>query len=133
LLAITTKSRYAVSALVELALRGATSPVPIGEVARRREIPVQFLESLFSTLRRGGVLRSQRGVGGGYCFARRPEEVTVLAVVELLEGPLGAERPPPGSVWADLLDAARNVLGATTIADIAQREASAAGAPMYYI
>ena len=64
--------------------------MPISELARRRDIPVQFLEQLFAALRRAGVLRSFRGVNGGYLFARRPETITVLEVVELLDGPLGA-------------------------------------------
>ena len=91
MLAITTKSPYAVKALTELARRGSASPVPIGEIAKARDIPVQFLEGLFATLRRAGILQSQRGVKGGYTFARPPGEVTVLEVVELLEGELGAE------------------------------------------
>ena len=65
--------------------------MPIGELARRRDIPVQFLEQLFATLRRAGVLKSQRGVKGGYTFARAAGEITVLEVVELLDGPLGRD------------------------------------------
>jgi Rrf2 family protein len=72
MISITSKSPYAVRALAELARMGAEAPVPIGELARRREIPVQFLEQLFAVLRRAGVLRSQRGVKGGYAFAREP-------------------------------------------------------------
>ena len=71
---------------------GGEGPVPIGELARRRDIPVQFLEQLFAVLRRAGVLRSQRGVKGGYAFARAPADITVLEVVELLDGPLGGGR-----------------------------------------
>ena len=89
MLSITTKSPYALSALVELYRLRDACPVPIAELARRREIPVQFLEQLFATLRRAGVLRSQRGVKGGYSFARPADEVTVLELVELLDGPLG--------------------------------------------
>ena len=91
MLVITSKSPYAIRALAELARRGGDSPVPIGEIARAREIPVQFLEGLFATLRRSGILQSQRGVKGGYSFARKPGEVTVLEVVETLEGALDAE------------------------------------------
>ena len=65
LLSITSKSPYAVRALCELTMCGASVPVPIGELARRREIPPQFLEGLFATLRRAGILQSQRGVNGG--------------------------------------------------------------------
>ena len=122
-------------ALTELARSGGAAPVPIGEIARRRDIPVQFLEGLFATLRRAGILHSQRGVKGGYSFARSPEEVTVLEVVEALEGRLGAETgtSDAGDVWAEAIDALRLKLQATTIADVAQREARAAGASMYYI
>jgi Rrf2 family protein len=129
-LAITSKSPYAVRALAELARSGGAGPVPIGEIARRREIPVQFLEGLFATLRRAGILQSQRGVKGGYSFARAPEELTVLEVVEALEGSLGAEAT---GVFFDAVAALRSQLGAVTIADVAAREAKAAGAAMYYI
>ena len=130
MLAITSKSPYAVRALAELARSGGAGPVPIGEIARRRDIPVQFLEGLFATLRRAGVLTSQRGVKGGYSFARAPEDLTVLEVVEALEGALGAEAT---GVFADAVAALRAQLGAVTIAEVAAREARAAGAAMYYI
>jgi Rrf2 family transcriptional regulator, cysteine metabolism repressor len=132
-LVITTKSPYAVRALVELARRGSDVPVPIGEIARARDIPVQFLEGLFATLRRSGILQSQRGVKGGYAFARPPSEITVLEVVELLEGELGGDAPDAGPVWVEAIEAVRGVLGGNTIADLAEREAQAAGAQMYYI
>jgi Rrf2 family cysteine metabolism transcriptional repressor len=130
MISITTKSPYAVSALVELHRHGNSAPVPIAELARRREIPVQFLEQLFATLRRSGVLRSQRGVKGGYSFARPATEITVLEIVELLDGALGSDAK---GVFADAALATRDVLGGATIADIAEREARAAGAPMYHI
>jgi Rrf2 family cysteine metabolism transcriptional repressor len=130
---ITTKSPYAVRALAELARRGQATPVPIGEIARARDIPVQFLEGLFATLRRAGVLQSQRGVKGGYSFARPPTEITVLEVVELLEGELGSDASANGAVWTDAVEAVKSVLGGSTIAEVAEREAQAAGAPMYYI
>jgi Rrf2 family transcriptional regulator, cysteine metabolism repressor len=133
LLAITSKSPYALSALVELARTGGSAPVPIGEIAKRRNIPVQFLESLFATLRRAGILQSQRGVRGGYSFARPPAEITVLEVVELLEGELGADAEKSGPIWTETVDAVKAVLGAATIADVAEKEARAAGAAMYYI
>src|SRR5919201_2248199 len=127
MLSITTKSPYAVRALAELARSGA-GPIPIGELARRRDIPVQFLEQLFATLRRAGVLRSQRGVKGGYLLARDPSEVTVLEVVELLDGPLGRDAE---GILAEAAAAARSVLEATTIADLVERETREAGIAMY--
>jgi Rrf2 family protein len=130
MISITTKSPYALRALTELARAGNAAPVPIGELARRRDIPVQFLEHLFATLRRAGILRSQRGVKGGYAFAREPGEVTVLEIVELLDGPVGAGAQ---GIFADAATAARDVLGGMTISDVVAREAQAAGAAMYHI
>ena len=130
MLSITTKSPYAIRALAELARTGGAGPVPIGELARRRDVPVQFLEQLFAVLRRAGILRSQRGVKGGYAFAREPGEVTVLEVVELLDGRLGAEAE---GIFAEAAAAARGVLAKTTINDVVERENQAAGATIYYI
>ena len=137
MITITSKSRYAVLALAELARLGAVpggQPVPIAELARRRDIPLQFLEQLFATLRRGGLLQSQRGVKGGYSFTRDPGEVTVLNIVQLLEGEFDAEAAEAGSaVWPKAVAALREVLSSTSIADVVQAEDKSAGAQMYYI
>ena len=130
MISITTKSPYALQALAELGRSGGDGPVPIGELARRRDIPVQFLEQLFATLRRAGVLRSQRGVKGGYSFARTPAEITVLQLVELLDGPLGADTE---GVFGDAATAARDVLAKTTVQDVIEREARESGSAMYHI
>ena len=130
MLSITSKSPYAVLALAELGRSAGSEPVPIGGLARRREVPVQFLEQLFAVLRRAGVISSQRGVKGGYRFARDPSGVTVLEIVELLDGPLGRDAE---GVFADAASAARTVLEQTTIADVIERESREAGASMYYI
>jgi DNA-binding IscR family transcriptional regulator len=119
-----------VAALAELGRSSGAAPVPIGELARRRNMPVQFLEQLFAVLRRAGVINSQRGVKGGYRFARDPSEVSVLEVVELLDGPLGRDAE---GVFGDASQAARAVLEQTTIADVIEREARDAGASMYHI
>jgi Rrf2 family cysteine metabolism transcriptional repressor len=129
-ISITSKSPYAVLALAELARSGGPDPVPIGELARKRDVPVQFLEQLFAVLRRAGVINSQRGVKGGYRFARDPSSVTVLEVVEMLDGPLGRDAEGP---FADAAAAARKVLAETTIADVLERELREAGASMYHI
>jgi Rrf2 family transcriptional regulator, cysteine metabolism repressor len=130
MISITTKSPYALSALVELYHHGDRGPVPIAELARRRDIPVQFLEQLFATLRRSGILRSHRGVKGGYTFARPGTEITVLEIVELLDGRLGGDAD---GIFAEAATAARTVLAKATIADVLEREQRAAGAQMYYI
>jgi DNA-binding IscR family transcriptional regulator len=130
MISITSKSPYAVLALAELARSSAGQPVPIAEIARRRDVPAQFLEQLFAVLRRAGIISSQRGVHGGYRFAREPSTVTVLEVVELLDGPLGRDAD---SVFEEAAEAARKVLSGTTIADVLARELHDAGASMYHI
>ncbi len=104
--------------------------MPLAELARRRDIPAQFLEQLFAVLRRSGLLRSQRGVKGGYSFARPANEITVLELVELLDGPVGYGAR---GVFEQAAAAARSVLSSWTVADVADAEASAAVAPMYHI
>ncbi len=139
MITISSKSRYAVQALAELARQGALPggrPVPIAELARRRDIPLQFLEQLFATLRRAGLLKSQRGVKGGYVFQRDPSEVTVLEIVQLLDGQFDAEAAAAGGtnqVWSTAVEALRNVLKETSIADVLAQETQASGAQMYHI
>jgi Rrf2 family transcriptional regulator, cysteine metabolism repressor len=131
-ISITSKSRYAVVAMAELA-RSGERPMPIKELAERRNIPEQFLEQLFSTLRRDGLLLSQRGVKGGYTLARPPEQITVIEVVQALDGKIGAEADEAGGIWKEGVESLRDVFSRTTIADIARREADEVGAGMYYI
>ncbi len=132
MISVTSKSRYAVLALAELARTGAT-PVPIAQVAERRGIPVQFLEQLFSTLRRSGILTSHRGAKGGYTLARPPEQINVLEVVQALDGVVGQEGKEAGGIWEEGVEALRSTFRATSIADIARREAEEAGAGIYHI
>ncbi len=90
-------------------------------------------------MRRAGILQSQRGVKGGYSFARAPEEVTVLEVVETVDGRLAAGPPvDPGragaeSVWNEARTRLAELLGAVTVADVVDREARLQGAPMFHI
>ncbi len=132
MISITSKSRYAVVAMAELA-RSGQRPVPIKELAERRGIPEQFLEQLFSTLRRAGLLTSHRGMKGGYTLSRPAEEITVLEIVQALDGKVGQEADEAGGIWADGVSALRKVFGQTTIAEIARREEAEAGSGMYYI
>jgi len=134
---ITTKSRYAVRALVELAEQSEENggqPVPLSRVANSRQVPMRFLEQLFARLRRAGVVRSHRGVAGGFSFARSPDEITVLEVVQLLDGPLGASlcALPQGcerreycavsDVWLQVKQATEAVLAQVTIGQLTARE-----------
>jgi len=144
---VSSKSRYALMALVELDLRtrGERRPVRLADLAAERRIPEQYLEQLFATLRRAGVLAGHRGVGGGFTFARRPDRVSVLAVVEALDGapdfePSAREDSDPwerataGAVWRAAGDAYQDVLAHTTVSDLAERELQlGAGGPAYEI
>jgi Rrf2 family cysteine metabolism transcriptional repressor len=118
--------------MAELARTGQ-GPVPIKELAERRDIPEQFLEQLFSTLRRAGLLTSHRGVKGGYTLARPAEEINVLEVVQALDGKIGQEADEAGGIWADGVGALRKVFSRTTIAEIARRETEGSDAGMYHI
>jgi Rrf2 family protein len=138
-IAITEKSRSAVLALTELARRGSSAPVPILEVAEARGIPLHFLEQLFAGLRRAGILQSQRGVKGGYSFRRAPAAITILDVVETVDGRIGSPAGAAGSVegtesvWAEARATLAELLGALTIADMVEREARIQSAPMFHI
>ena len=111
-------------------------PVPILEIAEARHIALHVLEQLFASLRRAGILRSQRGVRGGYSFARPAPDVTVLDVLECVDGPL---RPEPNAVapgeciWHDAQAALAEHFAAVSIGDLAEREVSAAGTLMFHI
>jgi len=131
-ISVTSKSRYAVVAMAELA-RSGERPLPVKELAERRDIPDQFLEQLFSTLRRSGLLTSHRGSKGGYTLSRPAEEITVLEVVQALDGKVGQEADEAGGIWADGIAALRKVFSETTISDIERREAEDAAARMYFI
>lgn len=132
MISVTSKSRYAVVALAELAKSG-DHPVPVKELAERRGVPEQFLEQLFSTLRRAGFLTSHRGSKGGYTLGRSPEEITVLEVVQALDGMIGQEADEAGGIWAEGVEALRSVFGQTTISEIVERESSEAQSGMYFI
>jgi Rrf2 family protein len=113
--------------------------VPILEVAEARGIPLHVLEQLFSALRRAGILQSQRGVKGGYSFRRPPDEVTVLEVVEIVDGRLSsgdavvAERAGCESVWTEARARLVDLLGGLRISDVVERETRLQGAPMFHI
>jgi len=135
-LRLTQKSKYAVRALMELALEGCDSPLGVYEIARRQRIPERFLEQIFGELRRADVLESRRGARGGFCFAVPPEEVTVLDVVEILDGEIRPARCSAGGqcyiadaplcatskIWDEARTAIEEVFGRYTIAQIAAEE-----------
>ncbi len=130
---ISAKADYAVRAAVELAAAEGEGPVKGEVLARRQEIPQNFLENILTELRRAGIIRTRRGAEGGYQLARPASEVTVADVLRAVEGPLAAVqgvRPDELSyggaatrlpeVWVALRASLRDVLEHVTIADIAR-------------
>ncbi len=136
IIAISDKSRSAVVALTELARRGDGGPVPIVEISEARDIPLHVLEQLFAALRRAGILASQRGVKGGYSFLRPYSEVTLLNIVETVDGRLvPGEGPARGvdSVWDQARTLLVGLLGGLTISDMVDQEERMAETPMFHI
>lgn len=144
---ISAKSRYAVRALIELAHHNDGTPVPIADIANRRGIPLQFLEQLFSSLRKAGILNSHRGVRGGFSFKQLPEDISILDVVRVLDGNISPATCTSGAgcekidscvmneVWSDVKSSLEDVLSSNNIADLAYRESLMRErvSEMYYI
>lgn len=140
------KSEYALLALLELAADYKSGePLQIREIAARQNIPDRYLEQLLASLRRHGLVRSQRGAKGGYLLAREPWKVTLLEVVDCIEGLENqgvdvahkAETPEKAVVWQTWQEACRaanDVLQGYTLQDLAeQRDARQQRNIMYYI
>ena len=89
---LSTKGRYAVMAMVDLARHSNGGPVCLSDIAERQEISLPYLEQLFAKLRRGGLVRSVRGPGGGYRLARPAADLSVADVVTAVDEPLRATR-----------------------------------------
>lgn len=106
--------------------------MPVSEIARRRDLPAQFLEQLFGTLRRANVVTSRRGVKGGYVLARPASEITALEIVQTLDGEISEEQLQQAP-WGEIVGSLRARLAEHDLATLAEQEASSSGAAMYYI
>ncbi len=87
---LSTKGRYAVTALADIALHGAEGPVALGEISERQDLSLAYLEQLFVRLRRAGLVQSVRGPGGGYRLAREAAEIRVAEVMSAVDERLNA-------------------------------------------
>jgi Rrf2 family iron-sulfur cluster assembly transcriptional regulator len=87
---LTTKGRFAVTAMLDLALREQTGPVALAAISQRQQISLSYLEQLFGKLRRAELVESTRGPGGGYSLGRRAEDITVADVILAVDEPLDA-------------------------------------------
>lgn len=140
------KAKYGLKALIHLAARAGEGPVVIGALAESERIPAKFLEQILLELKRGGLLSSRKGRGGGYELARPPDRIAVGTIVRLLDGPLApiacvsvtAYRPCAECadeatcgvrlVMKDVRDAIADILDNTSLADVLRRVARAEGA-----
>lgn len=127
---MTARADYAVRAVIELAARRPASATR-QQLADAQDIPGKFLEAILGDLRRTGIIEAQRGASGGYRLGRDPKDITLAEIVRVAEGPLAAVRglPPedtlyPGpaapltQVWVAVRASLRDVLEATSVADI---------------
>ncbi|MEE8280363.1 MAG: Rrf2 family transcriptional regulator [Alphaproteobacteria bacterium] len=94
---LSTKGRYAVMAMVDLASRSLGRPVALADIAQRQEISLSYLEQLFAKLRKGGLVRSVRGPGGGYLLSHPTEATRVSDIILAVDEPIRATRCMPGS------------------------------------
>ena len=87
---ISTKGRYGLRAMIDLASHGRSSaPVFLSEIARRQDVSEKYLEHIFSTLQKGGIVKAQRGRKGGYLLNRAADQITLNDIISVLEGPCG--------------------------------------------
>ncbi len=87
---MTTKGRFAVTAMIDLALRQAHGPVTLAAISQRQQISLSYLEQLFGKMRRNGLVESTRGPGGGYSLARKASEISVADVIMSVDEPMDA-------------------------------------------
>jgi Rrf2 family iron-sulfur cluster assembly transcriptional regulator len=133
---LSTKGRYAVMAMVDLACHCRGAPVSLADIAQRQEISLSYLEQLFARLRRGGLVRSVRGPGGGYLPARTLEETRISDIILAVDEPIRATRCPVGTgtgcksdksrclthdLWEELGNQIHLYLSSVSLADVCER------------
>jgi len=133
---LSTKGRYAVMAMVDLASNSKGQPVALADIAERQEISLSYLEQLFAKLRKGGLVKSVRGPGGGYLLAHPVEESRVSDIIVAVDEPIRATRCAPGSpagcrsnksrclthdLWEELGNQIHLYLSSVSLADICNK------------
>ena len=133
---LSTKGRYAVMAMVDLAQRCGEGPVSLADIAARQEISLSYLEQLFAKLRKSGLVKSVRGPGGGYLLAHPREEMRIADIIVAVDEPLHAVRCSPGAaigcrgdrsrclthdLWEELSNQIRLYLTSVTLGDVCEK------------
>jgi len=134
---LSTKGRYAVMAMVDLAMFSDNKPISLADIADRQEISLSYLEQLFAKLRRGGLVRSVRGPGGGYLLAREDTETRISDIILAVDEPIRATRCTPGQpfgcrinksrctthdLWEELGNQIYLYLSSVTVADVVNKQ-----------
>src|SRR4051794_39033596 len=127
---VSTRGDYAARALLSLALHGSDQPTSVKEIAERTGLPQPYLEQILLAVKGAGLVRSKRGVGGGYVLARPPDEITLADILAAVEGPqiMLAEHPDHceghcilQEVWVGVDDESRRILERVTLAELVAR------------
>ena len=130
---LTTKGRYAVTAMLDLALHGGRGPVSLADIAGRQDISLAYLEQLFGKLRRAGLVVSVRGPGGGYELSRKPGAVDIAEIIGAVDESMdttrcqgagdchGGETCLTHSLWEDLSEQIHGFLRGVSLADLVAR------------
>ena len=131
---LTTKGRFAVTAMLDLALHAQDGPVALANISTRQKISLSYLEQLFSKLRRGSLVESVRGPGGGYNLGRALDQLTVADIIKAVEEPidsrqcegrdncLGDRRCMTHDLWEDLNTTVLNYLAGVTLAQLVLKQ-----------
>ncbi|OAO84940.1 Iron-sulfur cluster regulator IscR [Anoxybacillus flavithermus] len=138
-LKISTKGRYGLTIMIELAKRYGEGPISLKSIAQTNNLSEHYLEQLISPLRNAGLVKSVRGAYGGYILADEPSKITAGDVIRVLEGPLQVveeledEEPAKRELWMRVRDAVKEVLDSTTLEDLLNHTDDHGDAYMFYI
>lgn len=138
---ITTKGRYGLTIMMELAARNAEGPTSLKSIADKNGLSEHYLEQLIAPLRNAGLVRSIRGAYGGYILAKDPNQITAGDIIRVLEGPISPvdfteeDDPAKRDLWLRIRDAIAKVLDTTTLSDLVnyQGQSDNQDSYMFYI
>ncbi|SDM99910.1 cysteine metabolism transcriptional regulator CymR [Sediminibacillus halophilus] len=137
---ISTKGRYGLTIMIELAKNYGNGPVSLKTIAKENELSEHYLEQLAAPLRNACLVKSVRGAYGGYILAKQPSEITAGDIIRVLEGPITPvegienEEPAKQALWMRVRDAVKNVLDTTTLDDLCKHgDDDSQEAYMFYI
>ncbi|CQR46937.1 HTH-type transcriptional regulator CymR [Paraliobacillus sp. PM-2] len=123
---ISTKGRYGLTIMIELAKRVGEGPVSLKTIAKEKQLSEHYLEQLVPPLRNACLVKSVRGAYGGYMLAKDAKDITAGDIIRILEGPITPvegienEEPAKQALWIRIRDAVKNVLDTTTLDDLSK-------------